>query len=326
VQPSAEPGAAEAANRRLGRGVNLGNALEAPREGEWGVTLEAGYFDQIRRAGFRTVRIPTRWSAHAAVAPPYTIDSTFFARIDWAVEQALSRGLNAVLNVHHYEEMDKDPERHRPRLIEIWRQIAKRYRDRPEGLVFELMNEPHDELTPARWQEIFPQALAAVRETNPRRIVIIGPGNWNNVDTLAQLKLPENDRRLVGTFHYYNPFRFTHQEAGWVQGSAAWKGTRWTGSPEEVAAVRRDFDKAAAWAREQKRPLFLGEFGAYSRADMPSREQWTRTIAREAEQRGFSWAYWEFCAGFGVYDRDTGSWRQPLLQALLPPSPPAGDR
>jgi endoglucanase len=52
-------------NRLLGRGINLGNALEAPKEGEWGMTLKAAYFQKIKDAGFNSVRIPIRWSSHA---------------------------------------------------------------------------------------------------------------------------------------------------------------------------------------------------------------------------------------------------------------------
>src|SRR5262245_45593506 len=61
-----EPGKGEQANGwRLGRGMNLGNALEAPQEGEWGVRLRAEYFSAIKKAGFTTIRLPVRWSAHA---------------------------------------------------------------------------------------------------------------------------------------------------------------------------------------------------------------------------------------------------------------------
>ena len=75
--------------KRLGRGVNLGNALEAPREGAWGMELQAEYFALIRRAGFDSVRLPVRWSAHAGTRAPYTIDPQFFARVDWAIAEAI---------------------------------------------------------------------------------------------------------------------------------------------------------------------------------------------------------------------------------------------
>src|SRR5579884_1193481 len=107
----------EAANRRLGRGINLGNALEAPKEGEWGVTLKPEYFRIIKEAGFDTVRLPVRWSGHAAAKAPYTIDPDFAARVDWAIEQALQNRLNIIVNVHHYEGADVDPDQHIPRLV-----------------------------------------------------------------------------------------------------------------------------------------------------------------------------------------------------------------
>jgi endoglucanase len=304
-------------NRLLGRGINLGNTLDAPREGAWGLTIKPEYLRLIKRAGFDSVRIPVRWSAHAQDRPPFTIDPAFFRRVDEVVGQALAQDLTVVLNVHHYDEIFQEPARHLPRLEALWKQIARRYRGRPERLSFELLNEPHGALTPERWQRMVPQLLAAVRESNPRRVVIIGPGNWNNVYALDQLSLAEADRLLVATVHYYNPMEFTHQGAPWVKGSGKWKGTTWTGTPKEVAVLRRDLGRAAAWGKKHRRPLYLGEFGAYAGADMDSRARWTRAVAREAERLGMSWAYWEFGSGFGAYDPAAGRWRRPLLDALL---------
>jgi endoglucanase len=315
---SAEPDKdAFAANKLLGRGINLGNALEAPKEGDWGVTLEADYFQKIKDAGFQSVRIPIRWSTHAGKEAPYEIDAAFFKRIDWAVEQALSRDLTAIINVHHYDEMFSDPVKHMPRLVALWKQIAARYRDKPERLFFEILNEPHNKLTDEIWHDVFPEALKAIRESNPKRTVIIGPGHWNNLSNLEKLKLPDDDRHLIATFHYYSPFEFTHQGAPWQAGADKWKGRTWRATEAERAALAKDFDKAAAWAKKNNRPLFLGEFGAYQAADMESRATWTRAVAREAEKHGFSWAYWEFCSGFGAYDSKKKEWREPLLKALV---------
>src|SRR5436190_996599 len=277
-------------NRLLGRGINLGNALEAPREGEWGVTLRDEYFQRIKEAGFHSVRIPIRWSAHAKPAAPFTIDDTFFRRIDWAIDQTLSRGLVAVINVHHYAEFMKEPDKHVPRLLGLWKQIAERYRDRPDRLFFEILNEPEKTVSDEQWQKIWPQVLAVIRAGNPDRVVIVGPSFWNNLHHLDKLDLPTKDRRLIATFHYYSPHEFTHQGASFVAGSDKWKGRTWTAKPDELTVLRKDFDHAAAWAKKQQRPLFLGEFGAYHVADMDSRACWTRAVAREAEARGFSWA------------------------------------
>lgn len=306
-------------NRMLGRGVNLGNALEAPKEGEWGLTLQKEYFGAIRKAGFQSVRVPIRWSAHASTTAPYTIDPVYFERIDWVLDQAAASRLPAVINVHHYEEIQVAPEQHRERLTALWRQIARRYAGRTEQVVFELLNEPNGALTDEKWNAMIPELLRTIRETNPRRAVIVGPGNWNNAERLSRLQLPADDRMLIATFHYYSPFQFTHQGAGWVKGSDAWKGTTWTATPAQIEAVRKDIERAAEWGKREKRPLFLGEFGAYSAADMDSRARWTRAIAREAEKHGIAWAYWEFGSGFGVYDPAQRAWCEPLRNALLVP-------
>ena len=193
---------AHAVNRKLGRGINLGNALEAPEEGEWGVRLKAEYFKAIKDAGFDTVRLPVRWSAHAGIDAPYTIDAKFAARVDWAIEQALGNKLNIIVNVHHYGETDSDPDKHLPRLAGMWEQIAARYRDRPAGVVFELLNEPHDKLTAAKWNAEVPKLLAVVRKTNPSRPVIVGPVQFNSIALLEKLELPADDRNLIVTVHF----------------------------------------------------------------------------------------------------------------------------
>jgi endoglucanase len=213
--------------------------------------------------------------------------------------------------------MNAKPEEHLPRLLGLWRQIATRYKDRPAAVYFELLNEPHEPLTDAKWNAAVPKLLAAVRETNPTRPVVVGPGRWNGIAALDQLELPHDDRNLIVTVHLYEPFEFTHQGAPWSKGSDKWKGRRWTGTDAEKAAIAKRLEKVAAWAKAHDRPVFLGEFGAYREAELESRARWTRFVAREAERLGFSWAYWEFCAGFGAYDPKAEAWRDALKSALV---------
>ena len=297
----------------LGRGINLGNKLEAPTEGDWGAPIEARMLTTIRDGGFATVRIPTRWSAHADTAAPYAIDPTFLNRVVWVLDQSLAAGLMVVLNIHHYDEIFRDPPGQRDRFLALWQQIATRFREYPDALVFEVLNEPHDNLTAELWNDLLRDALAVIRQTNPDRYVVLGTAEWGGVGAMDRLQLPADDR-LIFTFHYYNPFAFTHQGAEWVTGSDAWLGTRW-GTAQDSAAVRNDFNDVASWAAQHEVPVFMGEFGAYSRAAMDDRVAWTAFVAREAERRGFSWAYWEFDAGFGAYT--DGGWNE-LHDALVP--------
>ncbi|MEY2820689.1 MAG: hypothetical protein RL105_261, partial [Verrucomicrobiota bacterium] len=92
--------------RRLGRGVNMGNSLEAPKGVSWGRTFGPDDFDRIRAAGFDSVRIPVRWADYAAKEAPFAIDPAFMDKVHGLVRQALDRKLAVVLNVHHYEALD----------------------------------------------------------------------------------------------------------------------------------------------------------------------------------------------------------------------------
>ena len=319
--PSGEPLDAFEMNAKIGRGLNLGNALEAPKEGDWGMVIKDEYLQVIAEAGFNSIRLPITWSTRTEKSAPYAIDATFFERVDHIVQTALGLGLTVILNNHHFDELNEDPAANREWLMKIWEQVSQHFKDYPDDLFFEILNEPHGAFNSnaALWNQMAAEALHIIRKDNPWRMVVIGPIRWNSIHTLNTLELPEDDRGIIVTFHYYEPFHFTHQGASWVGGQAdEWLGTKWGGSPGERKEVSDAFDAAARWAQEQNRPLFLGEFGAYEKADMNSRYRWTEFVARSAEKRSISWTYWEFGAGFGAYDRDKGEWRPLLLKALMP--------
>jgi endoglucanase len=306
----------------FGRGINLGNMLDAPREGDWGVTLKPEYFEIIKQAGFDSVRLPVHWPAHTQDFAPYRVDPAFFSRVDEALRQALRQQLLVVLDMHYYEELMQQPKDHRERFVAIWRQIAEHYRDYPAEVAFELLNEPMKNLSAGVWNDLLAETLAAVRVTNPTRNVVVGPVAWNSIKELASLELPENDRHLIATVHYYEPFHFTHQGAEWAGSeSRGWLGTKWLGTEAEHRAIERDFDTAITWAVQHHRPLYLGEFGVYDRADLASRSRWTGFVAEQAVERKMGFGYWEFCAGFGAYDRERQAWIEPLKAALLAPAP-----
>jgi endoglucanase len=304
---------------QLGHGVNLGNMLEAPREGDWGARLHAGYFPTIRKAGFTLIRLPIRWAAHVSPAPHFIIDPAFLRRVDWAVTQAKENNLKIILDYHNDDALMKDPDANAGRFVAIWKQIAEHYQSEPATVLFELLNEPNDKLDAPHWNALLARTLAIVRPFNPTRTVVVGPVLWNQIETLPQLILPNGDPNLVVTIHFYEPMSFTHQGAGWIPGSNKWLGNKWLGTDAEKFAVTQAFDRAAAWGAANHRPILLGEFGSYNKGDIDSRARWTAFVARTAESHGFPWTYWEFCSTFGVYDPVAHLWRKPLLDALLPP-------
>jgi len=305
--------------RRLGRGLNLGNSLEAPKGASWGRPIAEEDFPRIKAAGFASVRLPVRWADYAAVDAPYTIEAAFLARVEGLVKSALKADLQVVLNVHHFDALDQDPVGQRPRFAAIWKQLAARFAGYPDALQFELSNEPHGKHTADEWNQNLLVALREIRPLHPDRAVHVGSVQWNQIAKLKDLRLPKDDPHLIAHIHYYSPFHFTHKNASWVKGSKEWKdGDTWDATPAEQAAIRKDFETAKAWAKQEDRPIFLGEFGAAgSNPNLAARVRWTRFVRDTAEANGFTWAYWEYQANFGVWDPQAKQWRQDLLDALV---------
>jgi len=202
----------------LGRGVNFGNMLEAPFEGAWGLFVEPEFFTRVVDAGFDHIRIPVSWTHHAETEAPYTVDPEFFARVDEVLTMAEAIEVKVILNDHHHDELDNDPIAETPRFLAIWDQIATRYADKGDWLLFEILNEPHGQFneTPELWNEVQAETLKVIRATNPTRKVVISPVHFNSLHHLEHLEIPD-DQNLIASIHYYAPFTFTHQGATWTE-------------------------------------------------------------------------------------------------------------
>jgi endoglucanase len=321
--PGASAGAVSTA-AAIGRGVNFGNMLEAPTEGAWGLSVTDDFIDKAAAAGFTSVRLPVRWSNHASAEAPFTIDAAFMGRVESIIDKLLAKGLLVIVNMHHYRQLDGDPldpAEHLVagasvdvRFVMLWEQLATHFQDRSARLVFELYNEPHGRLNGEPWNVLAARTLRVVRKTNPDRVVVIGPTSWNNAGDLRLLKVP-NDANLIATVHNYAPFPFTHQGAEWISPVLPVGVTCCNASQE--AEMTAPLEVAKAWSTAKRYPVFVGEFGAYSKGDEASRLAFNRKMRQAMEGRGLSWTYWEFAAGFGVYDPVNLSVRKGLLDSLL---------
>lgn len=278
------------------RGLNFGGALDGGRD--W---ILDHHLDVVVDAGFTLVRLPVRWSPGLPE----------LARVDAVVEAALARGLDVIVDVHHYDELSADVSRHRDDFLGLWSGLAEHYAGADARLSFELLNEPHAPMTDEQWNDLLLEALAVVRSSHPNRLVLVGPVLWNTFDALPSLRVPDDDN-LVVTVHYYSPFEFTHQGATWLPEAKDW--SRSWGTDADYAEVQADFDRAIA----TRSPLFLGEFGVVDTVDLATRARWTAQVRAVAEEHDLGWAAWDFGTDFGVYDLTAGRWRPELLNALLP--------
>jgi len=305
-------------NKKLGKGINMGNMFEAPSEGEWGNPFRDDYFKRIAEKGFNHVRIPIRWdvASRTLQSPPYTIQPAFLERIKYVIDKALAENLYVIINMHHHDAIFQDPDGVKPRFLSQWDQIAQYFKLYDQRLLFEVMNEPNTNLVGAKWNQFFKEALSEIRKTNPTRAVLMGIAPWGGLGGVPDLMVP-NDTNLIITVHYYDPFTFTHQGAEWVANSTPWLGTKWGNSVLERNEIISSFAYLIQFAKSINKPIHVGEFGSYSKADLNSRVLWTNFLARWFETQGFSWAYWEWSAGFGIFNPATNEFNTRLADALL---------
>jgi endoglucanase len=333
----------------LKRCVNFGNGLDAPNEGEWGVVLEENHFKVAKAAGFDHVRLPVRFSAHADDKAPYTIDETFFKRVDWAIAQALGQGLPVILDLHHYMEIMEDPDSHTDRFAGLWQQIAKRYANQPETVLFELLNEPNKNLNPVKLNALYKKVIPIVRASNPTRVIMVDSYFWANTNYLRALELP-NDPNIVAHFHMYQPIIFTHQGAPWmgpeygtqgivfpgppakpVQPTDAAEQTSWIRdwltayntksadqNPSGPKTIKDEFDRASAYAQTSGFRVYLGEFGVINNADMASRVRYLQAVREESEKRKIAWCVWDDGGGMQLLKPHENGWVEELKKALIP--------
>ena len=306
-------------NKKLGKGINMGNMFEAPTETEWGNPFKDDYFSRIAKLGFNHVRIPIRWDIpeRTSQISPFTINATFLNRIKSVVDLALKENLYVIINMHHHEAIFANPDAQKAKFLSQWNQISSFLKNYDERILFEVLNEPNTNLNAEKWNAFFADALTEIRKTNPTRAVLMGTSNWGGLGSVSSLKIPK-DNNIILTIHYYDPFNFTHQGAEWVGGdSKAWLGTKWENTTLERNEINSQFNYVKNFAKLKNLPIHIGEFGSYNKADLDSRVKWSNFLARWFELQGFSWAYWEFSAGFGIFNPTTNQYLTPLVDGLL---------
>jgi len=302
--------------KQMQRGVNI-VGYDPIWENFAKARFQAKHFKAIHDAGLQTVRVNLQAFAHMDAANK--LDPAWLKTLDWVVKNALANDLTVILDEHDFTWCANHGDACRTKMLAFWEQVAPIYKDAPDGVVFELLNEPNGQLTDAKWNALLKEALAVVRKTNPTRNVVIGPAFWNGIGHLAQMELPEDDRHIIVTVHYYLPMEFTHQGAPWSKDTVHLSGVTW-GTEADKQRMVDDFAGVQAWAKAHNRPILLGEFGAYEKAPLDRRVAYTAWAARTAESLGWAWSYWQFDSDFILWDMQKDAWVEPILKALIPPA------
>jgi endoglucanase len=329
------------------RGINLGDYLEAG----WatGVTVSAAEFTVMRAEGFDHVRVPIGWHRYAGAAPDFTLSPGIFAKVDFVVTNALANNLAVIINIHHFNELDRDPGGETTKFLVLWRQIAAHYATFSNQLAFELDNEPHEAATTSAMNPIYAKVIPEIRKTNPRRTIFVEPGNWGGIDELNNLVLPAEDENLIVSAHCYDPFFFTHQGASWAGEDRKITGFQFPGppskplvpdpalqlkpyvleliekyntlpaenNPSSPTVFERKLKFARAWSDYYGRPVHIGEFGCYVKADPESRARFYAAFRRALDEQKLGWAIWDWNSNFRYWDKKNNQPMPGMREALF---------
>ena len=339
---------------RLGLGMNMSflenywNGTKARHYSDFAKPADVAARKQkmadLAQAGFKTVRIPVCFGAWATLQPPYAWDAPdqLYAP-DSLVKWALANNLTVLVDLHHVE-FDKGlpGADTTARLVWLWQQIANRYKTTdPEKVLFELRNEPNG-MTAATWRKQAETLIQTVRAIVPNHTLVVGFHDWNGRDAMLQSE-PFADPNILYTFHFYDPFVFTHQGATWAgQGlpelkgvpfpatpglkisvPAAAKGTWVEGALTNYAneatydVVYQRIGAAKAWSVAKGVPIFLGEFGSYNlNANPASRCQHAEAIYYALSKFQIPSAWWEWDGGFSMFGSNNTQIMPCMLNAL----------
>lgn len=288
-------------------------------------------FAAIAANGFKTVRIPIDFGAWANFEKPYKWnENNGLEFADKFVKWALENDLNAIIDLHHveFDGSVKDAAT-TERIVWLWSEIAKRYKDtNPEKVFFELRNEPHD-ISAEDWRIQATQIIKTVRAIAPKHTLIVGFHDWNSRKALVESK-PFTDENIIYTFHYYDPFIFTHQGATWAgEGLPELRGVEFPYSKkikvpktakgkwveQNIKTYKQDSDadkmfadlKAAKdWSVKNNVPIFMGEFGSFSNyATEESRCRHAKVIYTALGKLDIPSAWWEWDGSFNMFEKGT---------------------
>lgn len=330
------------------KGINMPVWMEGAR-------LNAGLygkrdFENLKSLGVEVVRLPVWFEIWNEGAPGYQVSPDCFDIIDKAVSWCQELGMFLIIDFHNdCDGSSKTNPKIEQVLLKVWPQIAGRYKDSGERVIYEIMNEPHFasgnvKADIAKWAKIQGNVLKAIRAVDQSHAVIVSGGDWDSLDSM--LALPDyKDANLIYNFHDYSPFLFTHQGAPWTylkrvtkipfpyskekmpplpKNPTEQERRDWTNYPKDSSqeALCAPLDKAVEFANKRGAALMCNEFGVSLKyADPAERVNWYRLKCGWMDERGIIRVSWDYTQDFGLFNstsetRFPQDLNAPLLQAM----------
>ncbi|GGP27063.1 endoglucanase [Silvimonas amylolytica] len=301
------------------RGVAFGNQVYGK------VRLPVTHHDEadyarLQAMGMNLVRFYIYYGTLESDAEPYHYRDDGWAWLDRNVEWARRHGVYLIFNMHvppgGFQSLGQGgalwrDQANQKRFIALWRAIAARYANEPVVAGYDLLNEPNVLKNKREWQQLAQATAQAIREVDTHHPVIVErvnavAGSWNNDGEMNFVTI--DDPNVVYTFHFYEPFRFTHTHAPWANMQNV-EGGQW--NAEGAAKLRLAMAPYLAWGAQHDVPLYLGEFGLIRTAFQNNRNglAWAADMIDLADEADLPWTWHAYHEDyFALYYGD----RQPI--------------
>jgi endoglucanase len=284
-------------NQMIGRGMNAYGIADA----SW----DDKYFDSIAALGFNSVRL-------VSFEP---INTSGMTAVKSMVDKALAAGLLPIFCHWGPAFLSNPTQGNFDQFVADWNFISSFFANYTNTqLILELVNEPEG-ATADQWNIIVSRCVAAIRNNDADRAIMISPIYWAGVKGLASLVLPVDDYLIVSV-HYYQPETFSWQGANVYRGSE-WVGEHWYPIQPFIDNVDAWFAPAIAFQTANNVPINVGEFGSFNLAPVADRARHMNYHARYFASLGWSWDLWDFYRDYGIYDPVTDLTNPYLRNALL---------
>lgn len=306
------------------KGVNFTNWLEyRPAE-----EIDENYmtqqdFKNAAKLGCDVIRLPIHFEKICKAADGFKIPEKILRILDNAVQWCKEEKMYLIFDFHNDCHADsKTPDNVDEILMPVWTELASRYKDASDYIVYEIMNEPHA-IDIDLWNSIIAKVFKRIREIDKNHWVIVGGADWNS--TAAMKTLPDfNDDKVIYNFHYYDPHLFTHQGAGWTHVNRfkdipfPYDEAKMPPLPEnpnaeeveryesykvdgKLETVMNYFDQYVDFSMERNAPIFCGEFGCFTSVPNDLRANWYRIVTKLLSDRGIARTSWDYFGSFGVF-------------------------
>ncbi len=304
-------------------------------------------FQNIKSLGCDVIRLPINLFYMTNGSPDYTIDPLMYEFLDQAVNWAEELQMYLILDNHTTDDLASKNANLETVLKKVWVQMAEHYKNRSNYILYEILNEPNGTLTTAAWGKIQQAAITAIRTVDTKHTLVVGGAGFNSYTELAALPV-YTDNNLIYTFHFYDPFVFTHQGASWPSPSMAslanvpfpynastmpstpsalagtWVASALTNYKNEgtLAKVKSLIDIAAAFKTSRNVKVYCGEFGVYiPNSPNADRNYWYQEVRKYLEAKQIPWTTWDYQGGFGLFTKGSAelfdyNLNIPLINAL----------